>query len=74
MEKLSNLKDIREQRQFSRRELATLSGVNVNTINFLENGWNNVENVRLSTLIKLSKALHCKVVDLVDNDLKRYIR
>lgn len=74
MEKLSNLKDIRENKGFSRRELATLSGVNVNTINFLENGWNNVENVRLSTLVKLSKALHCKVVDLVDNDLKRYIR
>lgn len=72
--KLSNLKEIREKKGFSRRELSVLSGVNQNTINFLENGWNNTDNVRLSTLIKLSKALHCKVVDLVDKDLQRYIR
>ena len=72
--KLSNLKEIREKKGFSRRELSVLSGVNQNTINFLENGWNNTDNVRLSTLIKLAKALHCKVVDLVDKDLQRYIR
>jgi len=74
MDKLSNLKAIREQKGFSRKELSKLSGVNENTINSLEMGWNNPQNAKLSTLVKLSKALHCKVVDLVDNDLKRYIR
>lgn len=74
MDKLSNLKAIREQKGFSRKELSKLSGVNESTINSLEMGWNNPQNAKLSTLVNLSKALHCKVVDLVDNDLKRYIR
>lgn len=74
MEKLSNLEEVRKQRDLSREELSKLANVNATTIQRLEKGIYNVDNVKLSTLISLSKALHCKVVDLVDNDLKRYIR
>ena len=73
MERLSNLKKIRESKGFARRELELLSGVKELTIHNLEVGATNVDNVKLSTLIRLAKALKCKVIDLLDNDLKRYI-
>lgn len=59
-----NLEDIRKEKRLSRRELAELSGVNEQTIVALEMGKNNPFEAKLSTLIKLAKALHCKVRDL----------
>lgn len=73
MESLSNLEKIRKEKDFSREELSKLSGVNQNTIQRLEKGMYNVNMVKLGTLIALAKALHCKVVDLLDKDLKKYI-
>ena len=73
MERLSNLEMIRKSKELTRKDLAKLSGVNENTIQRLEQGMYNVDMVKLGTLIKLSKALKVKVVNLVDKDLKRYI-
>lgn len=73
MEKLHNLERIRREQGYSRRELELLSGVKAISIQYLEQGITDVNNVKLSTLIKLAKALHCKVVDLLDNELKRII-
>lgn len=74
MSKLENLESIRKSKKLSRRELELLSGVKQITIQHLENGTTNANMVKLDTLIKLAKALHCKVYDLVDNDLKRIIK
>ena len=57
------LKDIRKQKHLSRRELAEKSGVNEQTIRFLEEEINDPTNAKLSTLIKLATALNCKVKD-----------
>lgn len=73
MENLHNLERIRKEKQLSRRELEMLSGVKQLTIHHLEKGITDVNMVKLGTLIALAKALHCKVVDLVDSDLKRVI-
>jgi len=73
MERLYNLERIRREQGLSRRELALLSGVKEISINALERGITNVDNVKLSTLIALAKALHCKVIDLLSADLKRII-
>lgn len=73
MENLYKLEAYRKELNLSRRELELLSGVKQQTIQALEQGITDVNNVKLSTLIKLSKALHCKVVDLLGNELKRYI-
>lgn len=73
MERLYNLERIRREQGLSRRELALLSGVKEISINALERGITNVNNVKLSTLIALAKALHCKVIDLLSADLKRII-
>lgn len=73
MEKLFSLERIRREKGLTRKELSLLSGVSTMTIQSLEQGLTDVNNVKLTTLIKLAKALHCKVVDLLDNDLKRII-
>ena len=57
------LKELRLARKFSRRELAKASGVNEYTIQALEEGRNDPNNAKLSTLINLAKALGCKVRD-----------
>ena len=74
MEKLNNLKTIRNECKYTRQDLERLSGVSCVAIQRLEEGMTNVNNVKLSTLIKLAKALRVKVVDLVDKDLQRYIK
>lgn len=57
------LEEIRKNKGLSRRELAEKSGVNEQTIVSLENGRNDPGAAKLSTLIKLAKALRCKVRD-----------
>jgi len=71
--KLENLKLIRTKKHLSRRALGEMSGVNMNTIQALEEGITNVDNVKLSTLIALSKALKTKVIKLVDDETKKLI-
>ena len=53
MTKMNNLKLIRKEKKLSRRELALLSGVSRQTIQALEEGFTNAEEIKLSTLIKL---------------------
>ena len=57
------LEEIRKQKGLSRRELAEKSGVNEQTIAFLESEINNPNFAKIDTLIKLAKALKCKVRD-----------
>ncbi|MBR1984574.1 MAG: helix-turn-helix transcriptional regulator [Clostridia bacterium] len=57
------LKEIRKQKHLSRRELAEKSGVNEQTIRFLEEEINDPTNAKLSTLVKLARALKCRVKD-----------
>jgi transcriptional regulator with XRE-family HTH domain len=66
--KLENLKAIRKQKKLTRKELGELSGLNPSVINALENGY--VDDIKLSTLIKLAAALKTKVRYLLPNDLK----
>lgn len=62
------LKEIRTTKGLSRRELAELSGINENTIVALEMGKNDPSEAKLSTLIKLARALHCKVRHLYPDE------
>ena len=57
------LEDIRKDKNLTRKKLAEISGVNEMTINFLEHNVNDPYNAKMSTLIKLAKALHCRVRD-----------
>lgn len=57
------LEKIRKDKHLSRKELANRSGVHQMTINFLEKKINDPYDAKISTLVKLAKALHCKVRD-----------
>lgn len=68
------LREWRKLRNFTMQELSLLSGVSVETIKHIENGTTDNENIKLLTLIKLCKALKCKLYDLLPNELRRYCR
>ena len=67
------LKILRKSKNLTRDELSELSGVPKVTIQTLEDGKVDTDNVKLSTLVKLAKALHCKVIDLLDKELQKII-
>ena len=62
------LKELRLARKLSRQELAKASGVNEFTIQALEDGRNDPNNAKLSTLINLAKALNCRVRDFYPDE------
>ena len=57
------LKEIRKAKGLTLQELADKSGVKIETIRSLEYEINNPNNAKISTLIKIAKALKCKVRD-----------
>lgn len=69
--KLDNLQKIRKAKGMTREELSIKSGVPIVTIKALENGLNNAENMKLSTLLKLSKALNVKAKKLLDIEIAK---
>ena len=71
--RLIKLKMIRLEKGLTRQELARQSGVNEQTIKTLEEGINNADNVKLSTLVALAKALKVKARKLVDNETAKYL-
>ena len=71
--RLIKLKMIRLEKGLTRQELARQSGVNEQTIKTLEEGINNADNVKLSTLVALAKALKIKARKLVDNETAKYL-
>ena len=70
---MTNLQKIRIQNQLTRKELANLSGVHQETIKHIEHESLPIENCKLVTLIKISSALGCKVIDLLPKDRLEYI-
>ena len=63
----TNLKNIRENRQFSQSELAAASGVQLHSIQLYEQRVNDIDKAQAQTLYKLSVALGCKMEDLLEN-------
>lgn len=72
-QRLIKLKMIRLEKGLTREELARQSGVNEQTIKTLEEGINNANNVKLSTLVALAKALKVKARKLVDTEIAKYL-
>lgn len=63
----TKLKTIRESRQVSQRELATMSDVSLRSIQLYEQKVNDIDKAQAQTLYKLSRALGCTVEDLLEN-------
>lgn len=63
---MNRLKQIREQKGLSQKELAKLSGVKLVTVQKLDGGVNNVNKAQGETLYKLVKVLGVSMEDLID--------
>lgn len=60
------LKKIREKRGLSQSELAEISCISVRTIQEYEQGRKSINKASAIVVYKLSKALRCKMEDLLD--------
>ena len=70
----NNVRKLRKQQKLSVRELSIISGVAMGTIYNIETNKLDLTECKLDTLIKLCKALKCRVKDLViDKAIKRKI-
>lgn len=63
---MSNLKRIRTDAGLNQSGLSESSGVNVRMIQHYEQGFKNINKSTGETLYKLSKALGCKMEDLLE--------
>lgn len=63
----NNIKEIREQKGLTRKELSELSGVHYKKITDYENNYVRTENITIGNLYKIAQALECKIDDLLIN-------
>lgn len=63
---MSNLKTIRENRDFSQAKLAEASGVNNRMIQYYEQGFKDINKAQAITVYKLADALDCEMEDLIE--------
>lgn len=63
---MTNLAKLREAKGWSQQKLSDISGIQQATICLIEIG--QTESPRISTLLKLSRALGCTIDDLVEKE------
>ena len=61
----SPLKRLRKEKKLSQKELALLSGIPIRNIKAYEQNKVDISNAQVKTLYSLSKALNCKIEDLL---------
>lgn len=64
---MSNLKTVRLGKGMSQSELAKKSDVNIRMLQQYEQGARNIDGVKLITLLKMCRALDCKLSDIVES-------
>lgn len=60
------LKELREQKGFSRRQLSELTGLNFRSIQDYEQGHKQVTSMKGDSLYRLSLALDCTIEDILE--------
>lgn len=69
----NNLKNVRNEKFFSQRELSEKSGVPLRSIQHYELGDRKLEGAGMETLLKLADALETPFYSLLDDELKEKI-
>lgn len=64
----SNLKKFRMLRKLTQDELAALSGVNIKSLSAYEQQPDKLSNASMSTVYKISQALNCDVMDIINKE------
>lgn len=65
---MSNLKRIREDKNITQAKLSELSGVNLRTLQYYEQGYKDINKAQASTLYRVANALDCKIEDLLQKE------
>lgn len=65
---MTNLKQYREMRKLSQRELAEKSGVSLRTLQDYEQGRKPINQAAAITVYKLSEVLECNVWELLEDE------
>lgn len=63
---MSNLKELRTNRNLSQSKLSELSGVNARMIQYYEQGVKDINKAQGLTLQALAQALDCKIEDILE--------
>ena len=63
--KNTKLKELREKRGLSQGKLADAAGLSVRVLQNYEQGARNLNGAKLLTLLRICKALECKLEDLI---------
>lgn len=63
---MSNLKNMRQRKDMSQRQLAEASGVSIRMIQYYEQGKNDINKAEALTVYRLADALFCRVEDLLE--------
>ena len=62
------LKEIRETRGMSQKDLADKSGINKRMIQAYEQGYRDINGAKLTTLVTFCIVLECRLSEIVDDD------
>ena len=65
---MTNLKRIRKKKGITQKELSSIAGVSVGTIRHYEQGVKDVNKAQGSILYKISLALECDILDIMELD------
>ncbi len=63
---MTNLKRLRLKSGLTQSQLAQVTGLNLRTLQYYEQGINKIDQARLTTLLKIAIALECKIKDLLE--------
>lgn len=65
---MTKLKKVREEQGITQKQLSEKSGVNLRTIQNLEQGYKNINHASVSKVIKIAIALHCSIMDILETE------
>lgn len=63
-----SLRTFRKKEKLTKTQLSDLTGISMRTIDDYETGKRDINGARLSTLLKLCKALSCRLEDILTDE------
>lgn len=68
---MTNLKQMRQKRKMTRKQLAEESGIKIGTLKHYEQGTRIVDNMKIDNILVLSGCLDCMPSDIVESSSLR---
>lgn len=61
----NRLKELREAKGWTQKQLADASGVNLRMVQYYEQGVKDLSKAKITTVVRLAQVLGCELTDLV---------